>query len=81
MCWENKERDINLNECVALAVVNFQDGRHVPTAITVIGCTKYGNHLLFLSKICRTWFKKEKKKTTNPKRENATSALKQEVFT
>jgi hypothetical protein len=39
----------NLNECVALAVINFQDGCHVSTAITIIRCTEYGHHFLFLS--------------------------------
>ena len=41
-----RERD--LNERVASAVINFQYRSHVPTAITIIGCTKYSNHLLLL---------------------------------
>lgn len=44
---EREERD--LDERVALAVINFQDRGHVATAITIIGCTKYSDHLLFLS--------------------------------
>ena len=42
------ERERDLNERVTSAVINFQYRSHVPTAITIIGCTKYSNHLLFL---------------------------------
>ena len=54
-----------LDECVALAVINFQYGGHVSTAVTIIRCTEYGNHLLFLYQrnnvipklrfSCQTW--------------------------
>jgi hypothetical protein len=39
---------LNLNECVSFAIINFKDGCHVPTAITIIRCTEYSNHLLIL---------------------------------
>ena len=42
--------DTNLNECVTLAVINFQNRSHVTTAVAIVGCTKDSNHLLFLSR-------------------------------
>ena len=38
----------DLDKCVALAIINLQYGSHVPTSVTVVRCTKNGNHLLFL---------------------------------
>jgi hypothetical protein len=49
-----REIERNLDERVALAVINFQDRGHVATAITIIGCTKYSDHLLFLSRTKKT---------------------------
>lgn len=59
---KNRERgDDDLDESMTLAVINFQNGCHVATTITIIRCTKNGDHLLFLilpkkelSKLCRT---------------------------
>lgn len=48
MWMRERVRERDLDERVASAVINFQYRSHVPTAITIIGCTKYSNHLLFL---------------------------------
>lgn len=42
------ERERDLNECMAIAVINFQYGCHVATPITIIWRTKDGDHFLFL---------------------------------
>ena len=43
-----EKRDKDLDECVTLAIINFQDRSHISTAITIIRGTKYSNYLLFL---------------------------------
>ena len=55
-----EERDRDLGECVALAIINFQDRSHVPTAITIIRGTKYSYHLLFLFQANNWEFKNPK---------------------
>jgi hypothetical protein len=37
-----------LDECVAVAVVNFQNGCHIAASIAVIWSTEYGDNLLLL---------------------------------
>ena len=46
--YVKQDRKRDLDKCVALAIINLQYGSHVPTSITVVRCTKNGNHLLFL---------------------------------
>lgn len=43
-----EKRGTNLNECVTFAVIDFKDGCHISTAITIVGCTKYSDDFLFL---------------------------------
>lgn len=45
---ERERGDDDLDESMTLAVINFQNGSHVAATITIIRCTKYGDHLLFL---------------------------------
>jgi len=47
-CAVHGESEKDLDKCVALAIINFQDRSHVPTSVAIIRCTKYGYHLLFL---------------------------------
>lgn len=42
---------LKLDECMLPAIINFQDWCHVPTAIAIIRCTKYGNNFLLMSPI------------------------------
>lgn len=42
-----------LDECMLPAIINFQDWCHVPTAIAIIRCTKYGNNFLLLFSVCK----------------------------
>lgn len=44
------QRVAYLNKCVTFAVIDFKDGCHISTPITVVRCTKNGYHLLILQK-------------------------------
>ena len=44
IAWERGD----LDKCMPLAVINFQDWGHVPTSIAIIRCTENGYYLLFL---------------------------------
>lgn len=46
--WTVTETETNLYKCVSSTVINFQNRRHVSTAVTIIGCAKYGHNLLLL---------------------------------
>lgn len=37
-----------LNKSMAVAVINFQNGCHIPTSVTIIWSTEYSNNFLFL---------------------------------
>lgn len=41
---------LKLNECMSLAVINFQDGSHVSASITIVWCAEYSHNVLFLPK-------------------------------
>lgn len=67
---QERERERrNLNERVALAVINFQDGCHVSTAITIIRRTENRNHFLFLSKVIHI-----RRQADHPKKKNTGQA-------
>ena len=55
-----EKRDKDLDECVTLAIINFQDRSHISTAITIIRGTKYSYHLLFLFQANNWEFKNPK---------------------
>jgi hypothetical protein len=42
---------LKLDKRVAVAVINFQNGCHVSTSVTIVWSTKYGNNLLFMSPV------------------------------
>jgi len=47
--WFTSPRSwLKLNKWVIPAVINLKDGCHVATPVTVIRCTEYGHHLLFM---------------------------------